>query len=199
MTTIDSKYLKKETVIIIAVVALVGGFFGGIVFSVFQSPSQAPQYAGSQPGGQAPDFTGQQASQILALEREVATNPTNGSAWTQLGHVYFDTQQYEKAIRAYTKSLELIPDNPNVLTDLGVMYRRNGQPDQAIEMFSKAASIDPSHEQSRFNKGVVFLYDLQDTAGAIAAWEDLLKANPVATAPNGQPMVEIIADLRNNG
>jgi len=87
MTTIDSNYLKKETVIIIAVVALVSGFFGGIVFSVFQSPSQTPQYAGSQPGAQTPDFTGQQASQILALEKEVATNPANGSAWTQLGHV----------------------------------------------------------------------------------------------------------------
>jgi cytochrome c-type biogenesis protein CcmH/NrfG len=198
MTTIDSKYLKQETVIIIAVVALVSGFFGGIVFSVFQSPSQAPQYAGSQPGGQAPGFTEQQASQILALEKEVAANPTNGAAWTQLGHVYFDTNQHGKAINAYTKSLELIPNNPNVLTDLGVMYRRNGQPDQAVEMFSKAASIDPNHEQSRFNKGVVLLYDLQDTEGAIVAWEDLLKANPVATAPNGQPMEEIIADLRKN-
>jgi cytochrome c-type biogenesis protein CcmH/NrfG len=199
MNTTDSKYLKKETVIIIAVVSLVSGFFGGIVFSAFKSPSSAIQYAGSQPEGQTPDFTGQQASQILALEKEVATNPSNGAAWTQLGHVYYDTNQYDKAIKAYTKSLELTPDNANVLTDLGVMYRRNGQPDNAVAMFSKAASIDPSHEQSRFNKGVVLLYDFQDTAGAIAAWEDLLKANPAASSPNGQPMGEVIADLRKNG
>jgi tetratricopeptide (TPR) repeat protein len=78
------------------------------------------------------------------------------------------------------------------------MYRRNGQPDKAVEMFSKAATIDPNHEQSRFNKGVVLLYDFQDRAGAIAAWEDLLRANPAASSPNGQPMGEIIADLKKN-
>jgi hypothetical protein len=66
-------------------------------------------------------------------------------------------------------------------------------------MFSKAATIDPNHEQSRFNKGVVLLYDFQDRAGAIAAWEDLLQANPAAASPNGQPMGEIIADLRKKG
>ena len=33
----------------------------------------------------------------------------------------------------------------------------------------------------------------------IAAWEDLLQANPAASAPNGQPLGEIIADLRKNG
>jgi cytochrome c-type biogenesis protein CcmH/NrfG len=195
----DSNYLKKETVIIIAVVAMVSGFFCGVIFTAFKSPSSAPQYVGSQSGGQAPDYTSQQANQILALQKELTTNPTNGVAWTQLANIYYDTNQYDKAIEAYSKSIELIPDNPNIITDLGVMYRRSGQPGKAVEMFTKAATLDPSHEQSRFNKGVVLLYDFQDTTGAIAAWEDLLQVNPTATSSNGQPMNEIIAELRNKG
>jgi cytochrome c-type biogenesis protein CcmH/NrfG len=125
----------------------------------------------------------------------VAVNPTNIDAWTQLGNVYFDTQNFTKAIRAYEKSLELSPNNPNVLTDLGVMYRRNGQPGKAVEVFDRAMTIDPRHEQSRFNKGIVLRYDMNDREGAVKAWEELLRINPSATAPNGQPLSEAIKSL----
>jgi len=125
----------------------------------------------------------------------VAVNPTNVNAWTQLGHVYFDTNNPPKAIRAYEKSLELNPNNPDVLTDLGVMYRRNGQPDKALATFDQAIAIAPNHEQSRFNKGIVLRYDMNDVEGARKAWEELLKINPNAVAPNGIPVSEAIKSL----
>jgi len=131
----------------------------------------------------------------LSLEQEVATNPANADAWTQLGHVYFDTNNPPKAIRAYEKSLELRPNDPNVLTDLGVMYRRSGQPEKALEAFDRAMGIDPGHEQSRFNKGIVLRYDMNDRDAAIKAWEELLKVNPNAMAPNGIPVSEAIKSL----
>ncbi len=122
-------------------------------------------------------------------------NPTNIDAWTQLGNVYFDTQNFAKAIRAYEKSLELSPDNPNVLTDLGVMYRRNGQPGKAVEAFDRAMAIAPNHEQSRLNKGIVLRYDMNDREGAVKAWQEVLRINPSAVTPNGQPVSEAIKDL----
>jgi tetratricopeptide (TPR) repeat protein len=112
-----------------------------------------------------------------------------------LGNVYFDTNNVPKAIRAYEKSIELSPNNPNVITDLGVMYRRNGQPDKALEAFEMAIAVSPGHQQSRFNKGIVLRYDLNDRDGAVKAWEELLKINPNATAPNGQPLSEAIKNL----
>jgi cytochrome c-type biogenesis protein CcmH/NrfG len=140
-------------------------------------------------------MSNEQARTILSLEQEVAINPTNVEAWTKLGHVYFDTNNFAKAIRAYEKSLELSPGNPNVLTDLGVMYRRSGQPDKAIASFDQAMAIAPNHEQSRFNKGIVLRYDMNDSEGAVKAWEDLLRINPSAVAPNGQPISEVIKSL----
>ena len=125
----------------------------------------------------------------------MAINPTNADAWTQLGHVYFDTENFSKAIRAYEKSLELSPDNPNVLTDLGVMYRRNGQPEKALEKFDRAIAVAPNHEQSRFNKGIVLRYDMNDREGAIKVWEDLIRINPSATTPNGQLVSEAIKSM----
>ncbi len=75
------------------------------------------------------------------------------------------------------------------------MYRRNGQPGKAVEAFDKAMAIAPNHEQSRFNKGIVLRYDMNDREGAVKVWEELLRINPSATAPNGQPMSEAIKSL----
>jgi cytochrome c-type biogenesis protein CcmH/NrfG len=199
--TTPEGFVKKETMLIVALIAVVIGFLGGTIYSAFQSGPTTTVQTG-QPSGQpqqqsqpAPNFSNQQATQILELEQEVVVNPTNVRAWIQLGNVYFDTNNYTKAIKAYEKSLELSPNNPNVLTDLGVMYRRNGQSDKALEAFDKAIAADPTHEQARFNKGIVLNYDMGDREGAIKAWEELLKANPNALAPNGQPIGEAIKSL----
>ena len=196
--SVETGLVKKETTMIVALVALVVGFLGGIFYSAMQSSPTGPVQTSSAPPPQQqqqPGFSNEQARQILALEQEVALNPTNVNAWTQLGNVYFDTSNFVKAIRAYEKSLELSPDNPNVLTDLGVMYRRSGQPQQALESFDRAIAAAPGHEQSRFNKGIVLRYDFNDREGAVKAWEELLKVNPNATAPNGIPLSEAIKDL----
>lgn len=191
-------FIKKETTLVVALIALVVGFLGGVFYSAIQSGPTGPIQTASPPSQQQQqqsDLTSEQARQILALEQEVATNPTNVNAWIQLGNVYFDTDNYAKSIRAYEKSLELSPNNANVLTDLGVMYRRNGQPEKAVASFDKAIAIAPGLEQARLNKGIVLLYDLHDKEGAIQTWEGLLKINPNATAPNGQPLSETIKNL----
>lgn len=64
-----------------------------------------------------------QASGISELEKETALHPDNTAAWVQLGNLYFDANQVDKAILAYNRSLALVPDNPDVLTDLGVTDR----------------------------------------------------------------------------
>jgi len=195
--TTEGNFVKKETMLVVALVAMVVGFLGGVFYSAMKSgPSGSVQTASAPPQQQQqPGMSNEQARTILQLEQEVAVNPTNLDAWTQLGHVYFDTNNPAKAIRAYEKSLELSPNNPNVLTDLGVMYRRNGQPDKALEAFDRAMTIDPKHEQSRFNKGIVLRYDMNDREGAVQAWEELIKINPNAQAPNGMPVSEAIKSL----
>ena len=76
------------------------------------------------------------------------------------------------------------------------MYRRNKQPYEAIKSFERAISLSPTHEQSRFNKGVVKLYDLNDKAGARKAREELLTINPVSMTPTGQPVKELLATIK---
>lgn len=141
-------------------------------------------------------ITDEQSRQIVSLEAEVQKSPRNVEAWTNLGHLYFDTDQPEKAITAYTKSLALAPNNADVLTDLGVMYRRVGKPRDAIASFDQAIQANDKHETSRFNKGIVLLYDLKDQPGAVAAWQGLVAINPMATGPNGKMVSEIIKEFQ---
>ncbi|MBU2539408.1 MAG: tetratricopeptide repeat protein [Proteobacteria bacterium] len=189
---------KKETVLVIGLCCLIIGFLSGIVFSVYKTPptgGSAKVAANQQP--QAGQLTAEQAQQMLQLELEVQKNPGNIEAWTTLGHLYFDSDQAEKAINAYSKSLNLAPNNADVLTDLGVMYRRAGNFQQAIASFDKAVQVNARHETARFNKGIVQLYDLKDQEGAIASWKELVGLNPMATAPNGQLVSEILKEIQD--
>jgi len=73
-----SAFVKKEVMYIVALVALITGFLGGIVFSVYYSgPNSQSTVSSSAPQqGQSPSppgMTSQQASSILSLEQEVAT------------------------------------------------------------------------------------------------------------------------------
>jgi len=186
-------YIKKETMYVVIGVSLLIGFLGGVVFTIYKAPG------GGSAQVQQQVATGQQESEKLAaLEQQAQATPQDPEIWVHLGNAYFDADMPAKAIPAYRKFLDLVPGNADVLTDLGVMYRRNGQPDQALDVFNQAIAVSPKHEQARFNKGVVFLFDKKDQAGAIKIWKELLGINPMAKAPNGQLLKDFIENLQKN-
>ena len=194
----DGQYVKKETMLVVALVALIVGFLGGVVFSAYKSGAGL-NVSVSSPSGQASqkqDISNKVAQEINELERGISLNPENVEELIRLGNLYFDTEQPEKAIMAYNKALEIDPNNPDVLTDLGVMYRRKGQPSEAIKAFDKAIKLDPRHEAPRFNKGVVLLHDLNDPEGAIRAWKELVEVNPFARAQGNELVVEVLKKLK---
>ena len=195
-------YVKKETMLWFTTIALVVGFLLGVVLTVYKSSSGLPvpsapprsQPPPPQAGKQGPSV--ETAARIFKLEKLTNQNPNDVEAWIQLGNSYFDSENFEKAINAYQKSLALKPDDANVLTDMGVMYRRSGKPAEAVEAFDKAIAVDPRHEVSRFNKGIVLLHDLKDTQAAIRAWEELLEVNPIAMTPSGQSVDQMITQMK---
>ena len=195
------QYVRKETFWLGTLLALAVGFFGGVMFAVLKSDTATVPVAG-RPQTQAPQAQAASPARpnmIASLEDETAKNPQNTKAWIELGNEYFDSSQHEKAIWAYRKAVELDPNNANVWTDLGVMYRRSGKPQEAIQAFDKAVEVDPKHEPSRLNKGIVLLHDMQDFNGAIAAWEELLEVNPIAMAPTGRSVDEMVQQMKKQG
>lgn len=169
---------------------LVGsGFIAGlvagvIIMNIFGSPSGSGPAGGS--GAPAPITGGEQAGpdrikisgDIAQLEELVKKDPGNYQAWVQIGNDYFDLGDAQPAVNAYSKALAIKDGDPNVLTDMGVMYRQLKDFPKAVAAFRKAVAASPTHPQSRLNLGVVLMHDLDDTKGAIAAWEDYLRVAP---------------------
>lgn len=189
----SSTHVSKQTLMTAIVLALIIGFFGGLVFGIYKTSSDLPTAA---PGGGTQDEG--RARMLQALRETVRQNPDDAAAWIQLGHLHFDRNAFEDAIGAYERALALQPDNAPVRTDLGVMYRRAGRPEDAVREFDRAMAIDPELENAYFNKGVVLLHDLDDRQGAIRAWEALLAINPLAMAPNGQSVDELVTDYKEH-
>ncbi len=194
----NGQYVKKETMLVVTLVAIIVGFLGGVIFSAYNySPGlNVPASGPSDQTSQEQNISNELAKEINNLNKELSLNPENIEALIRLGNLYFDTEQPGKAIMAYNNALELNPGNPDVLTDLGVMYRRKGQPLEAIKAFDKASKIDPRHEASRFNKGVVLLHDLNDSEGAIRAWEELVEVNPFARVHDNELVLELIKKIK---
>jgi len=195
MTQENKKYVKQETMLLVGLGALAVGFLMGVIFSAYQKPTIAtvPSQQAQQGGQQ---FSSEQADKLLRLEKEVAANPNNVDAWIALGNIWFDSNNPQKAVESYNKALALRPDDANVLTDLGVMYRRQGMPGQAIAAFDRAAAADSRHEIARFNKGIVQIFDLKDINAGLETWQELVKVNPAATAPDGKPISQMIVDFK---
>jgi len=181
--------MKKETVILVVVIAFLVGFVSGATVAILrgkkgedqtvrlpqnQKPQIVPQEVPPPPGPPPAEVS----LKIDGLKEIVKKDPKNLAAWSELGNLYFDANQPKEAIQAYTEYIKLKPDNADVRTDLGIMYRNTGEPDKAIEEFKKAAQIDPKHVNSRYNLGLVLLHDKRDMKAAITAWEDYLKVDP---------------------
>lgn len=176
-------------------VIFIAGFLSGIAFTIYKTGDSAPANVAA-PQQNEHQHSAETDKAIMNLEAEVTAHPDNFENWIQLGNLYFDSDHPEKAVPAYEKALELHSGNANVYTDLGVMYRRTNQPRKAIEAFDNATAKDPNHIHSRFNKGVVLMYDLDDPEGAIASWESILKIDPEATTGNGERLQSFINRIK---
>lgn len=186
----QEKILRPDQAVILGAACLICGFFFGMItYSLIggsgpsasappptiASPGQpAPPPTISAPGQTLPDYTARIRETKAILEKD----PNNRRAWVQLGNDYFDSNQFNESIAAYTRALELDANDPNVLTDRGVMFRKIGDFTSAEADFLKASQIDKTHLNSAFNLGIVRFYDQGNAQGAIEAWEDFLRRNP---------------------
>jgi cytochrome c-type biogenesis protein CcmH/NrfG len=118
------------------------------------------------------------ASQAVALEQRSRAEPDNADVRIQLGNAYYDMGQYQKASEAYEAALKLSPQNAGVETDLGTCYHELGQHDKALAILDRVLQYQPGFAQALFNKGIILQMGKKDVKGAIAAWEELLQANP---------------------
>jgi cytochrome c-type biogenesis protein CcmH/NrfG len=184
MQSNDNKnsWTSTQLYVMSAICQLLGIAAGYLV----RGPGQAPAVAAQSQTAPAPDAQQPPTPEMMKkmgdkkaapLLARLQSTPNDPQLLAEIGNIYYDTQTYGEAITYYQKSLALKED-PNVRTDLGTAYFYTGDPDTALAQFDRTLKADPRFENALFNVVMVKFQGKMDVAGAVAAWEQLLKQSP---------------------
>jgi len=116
--------------------------------------------------------------QAAPLLEKLKSDPNNTALLLQVGAIYHTTHQFQQAANYYGRAAQADPKNPAIRTKLAASLFRGGDPDAALKQLNDALSFAPNDANTLFNIGMIKLEGKQDTKGAVAAWQTLLKTNP---------------------
>jgi cytochrome c-type biogenesis protein CcmH/NrfG len=176
---------------LLAIICLVVGVAIGYLLRGSESQSATPSAASVSPeqvpagamgmGTQQPTpeqmrrMADKQAEPLLA---QLKTNPTDPQLLYNIGNVYYDTQQYQEAIKYYEQSLSVNPKAEDVRTDMAVAYFYSDDVDKALSELAVVLKQNPTHPNALFNQGMIRWKGKMDIAGAVSSWKTLLQVNP---------------------
>lgn len=142
---------------------------------------------------QLKEMADKQAEPTLA---QLKVKPSDPTLLAQAGNIYYDARLFKDAIDYYSRALQGDPGNTNVRTDMATAYWYLGDPDRAIAEFNRVLKQEPKKVNALFNRGVVRWQDKMDIQGAVADWENLLKADP--NYPERTKVEQMIAEARKH-
>jgi len=193
---------------VLAAFCLLLGVALGYLFrgSASTATSQAAAATTTQPASAQPGQTQQEqpdpamqaalAQAAAPLLEAVNKDPKDFDSLVKLGNLYYDGKQFPSAIQYYERALVIHPENPDVRTDMGTAYWYTGDAEKALVAMQTSLKYRPGHPQTLFNLGWVRWQGKQDPQGAIAAWQELLKANP--DYPQRQQVEQYIAKAKEH-
>ncbi|MBE9064665.1 tetratricopeptide repeat protein [cf. Phormidesmis sp. LEGE 11477] len=132
-------------------------------------------------GGDGASEPSEQAS-VEAWKRAIATDPSDPTAWNNLGQKLFATEQYEGALMAYNHALLINPDYSLVLANRCGVLSRLEEYAQALNSCNLAIKGD-GHWSSQgsalawSNRGDV-LFNLENYQAALRSFEQAIIVNP---------------------
>jgi len=88
-----------------------------------------------------------------SLEAQRDARADDPEYYFELGNVYADLTQRDKAQAAYEKALELDEDYVEVLVNLASLHNETGRSDEAIELLHEAVKLRPDESKVYVNLG----------------------------------------------
>lgn len=115
-------------------------------------------------------------------------------AYASLGNVYFENQEYDKAIETYKTSLTMKEDY-NTLVAMGNAYALKKQFREAMEYYQKAVRMKPGLPLAHFNIGLLYS-QTGSLKQALNAYNNAIKAD--STFADAYRNVGILYYMENN-
>lgn len=158
------------------------------------APAGMPGHSGQMPTlDQMKHMADKQAEPLLARMR---SNPNDAGLLIEIGNVYRSAHQFKDASDYYGKALQLDPRNVAIRTELASCLYYIGDTDGALAQLHQAVETDPKDSNSLFNLGMIQWREKKDAAGALAAWNQLLKSNPRLAAEKRTQVEKLIAQVK---
>jgi cytochrome c-type biogenesis protein CcmH/NrfG len=133
-----------------------------------------------------------QAAPLLA---KLKSDPKNSLLLSQVAGLYHADHQFSEAVAYYQKALQADPKNVDIRTRLATSLYRSSDADGAIAQLNQALVEDPKDANALFNLGMIRLQAKQDSKGALAAWQRLLKLNPQLSADRKATVQKLIVEV----
>jgi len=188
---------------LLAAVCMVLGLVGGYYLPIGKAANAVrPPAAAGVPNAPHPAATLEQMKAVAdtkaaPLIEKLKTTPNDAGLLAQVGSIYSSMHQFKEGAQYYDKSLKLDAKNVPIRTELASCLYYGGDVDGALAQLDQALKYDPKDTNSLFNVGMIRWKGKNDAAGAIAAWETLLKAHPDL---DRRPIVEkMIAEAKAGG
>jgi cytochrome c-type biogenesis protein CcmH/NrfG len=204
-STWQVKQVYAMAVICLAIGLAIGYFFRGSQSPAapVQPAAQAhPSVPAGSMGGHTPSLEEmkQMADKKAApLLEKLKSDPNNSDLLIQVGNLYKAAHQFKEAAGYYDQALHVDPRNVAIRTEMASCLYYNGHVDGAISQLQQALHDDPKDANSLFNLGMIKWQGKQDSKGALAAWQQLLKSNPQLSADRKATVQKLMADVQMQG
>ena len=179
-------WTSKQAYILAVICLVLGGVAGYLMrgsssADLSANPAAASSATPGAAGAQQPtpeQLAHMAEKQAEPLLQKLQSRPDDPELLSGVGNLYYDAQQYDKAIDYYKRLLKVQPANVDVRSDMATCLWYRNDADAAIAEFEKSLKYNPQHASTLYNLGVVKWQGKGDPKGAVQAWEKLLQSNP---------------------
>ncbi|MBA5249151.1 MAG: tetratricopeptide repeat protein [Gammaproteobacteria bacterium] len=115
--------------------------------------------------------------EIVVISKYENDNKQLSSGYFNLGYLYGELKEYQKAIKACQKAIKIKPDKHDAYYNMGVAYGGLGKHQEVIEACQKAIKIKPDMHEAYYNMGIAY-EKLERYQDAINACEKVIEIEP---------------------
>jgi tetratricopeptide (TPR) repeat protein len=113
---------------------------------------------------------------LISLTKERAFK-NDSSLYYLIGKIYYEKDEYDKAIEFYSQAINLNPKDDNAYNNMGIAYANLKEYDKAITAFQKAIELNPKYDIAYNNMGLAY-NGLKEYDKAITAYQKAIEINP---------------------
>lgn len=114
---------------------------------------------------------------IAKYEAALAANPALVTVYGDIGSIYFETGETDKAIESFNKLLEKDPGNQEARVSLATAWFKKGNAEEAKKALAPLNIAEISNPYTLYNIGVGF-YNAGQSEEAIRYWEKAISLDP---------------------